>query len=256
VVVEVAPDVTAPVIVPRTEAIVLWPPNHKYHTIRPSDLFHVTDACETRITALAVESDEVAEGSGDGSTSDDAVILCPDTVKLRAERQGGGNGRVYRIAYKATDGAGNSATTQIKVHVPRTRADGAAIDGPGPGYAVNAVCDEGEPGMRVMAAPLGRVTSARDLDNVASSVGLTVRQGKNSEISASFVFERPARARLDIYDVSGRMVHSIEANYEAGPQSVYWNGVSKTGTRAPSGIYLFRLIADGTVYTARTALIR
>ena len=44
-------------------------------------------------------------GLGDGDTCPDA-LLSGDTVLLRAERTGTGNGRVYRVTFSATDGRG------------------------------------------------------------------------------------------------------------------------------------------------------
>lgn len=40
------------------------------------------------------------------------------TVDLRAERAGGGTGRVYAITIRCIDGAGNSATASVEVTVP------------------------------------------------------------------------------------------------------------------------------------------
>ena len=43
----------------------------------------------------------------------------PDVqFKLRAERAGGGDGRVYTIVYTASDGSGNTAVAVATVTVP------------------------------------------------------------------------------------------------------------------------------------------
>ena len=41
--------------------------------------------------------------------------------KLRAERSGTGNGRIYTITYMVTDACGNSTTMQVTVSVPHNQ---------------------------------------------------------------------------------------------------------------------------------------
>ncbi len=87
-----------------------------------------------------VASDEPEEGNGDDDTLDDIVINADcRSVRLRAEREGKGNGRVYAIASKVTDTAGNLATATAKVEVPKSQGSGAAVYD-GPAYSVNGAC--------------------------------------------------------------------------------------------------------------------
>jgi len=50
-------------------------------------------------------------------------------VSLRAERQGPGNGRVYRIAFTASDGQGDSCSGTVAVGVPHDVKDTPVDDG-------------------------------------------------------------------------------------------------------------------------------
>ena len=50
------------------------------------------------------------------------VIVDDFSFKLRAERSGGGSGRVYTITYMVTDDCGNSATASATVTVPKSQA--------------------------------------------------------------------------------------------------------------------------------------
>ncbi|MFX0205574.1 MAG: PKD domain-containing protein, partial [Candidatus Hodarchaeota archaeon] len=139
-------DTTPPEITVIDEPIVLWPPNHKYHTITISDfVISVSDICDpgvdiTSVVITSVSSDEPEEvkGNGDGHTWDDIIILDAQTVRLRAERQGKGNGRVYTINFQVTDRAENVVEGSFRIWVPHDQGKGftAIDDGAGAGYTI------------------------------------------------------------------------------------------------------------------------
>jgi endo-1,4-beta-xylanase len=87
----------------------------------------VTDRCDPSVSfeLVSITSNEAENGQGDGNTTGDiqgAAVGTPDTsFLLRAERSGQGDGRVYTIVYRATDGAGNSGLAAAYVHVPKHR---------------------------------------------------------------------------------------------------------------------------------------
>ena len=115
-------DTTPPVITVSVTPVVLWPPNHQMREINAT--VTVTDVCSAAPTFVltSITVDEPDNGDGDGNTIDDvqeAEFGTPDTrFKLRAERQGNGDGRVYTITYTATDGSGNTAVAVVTVVVP------------------------------------------------------------------------------------------------------------------------------------------
>jgi hypothetical protein len=113
----IPPVVTNLVAVPNK----LWPPNHKMVDVQVRAM--VTDACgpvSWRITR--VTSNESVNGQGDGNTSPDWQITGDHKLKLRAERSGRGNGRVYTITVVSTDAAGNqSAPKTVAVTVPHNQ---------------------------------------------------------------------------------------------------------------------------------------
>ena len=88
-------------------SVTLWPPNHELHTIRPSDCVDVHDACDAEPTVAFTwaTSDEPSNSTGDGNTSEDIEVLGCDSVRLRAERNGQSNGRVYQLGWIAADAA-------------------------------------------------------------------------------------------------------------------------------------------------------
>ena len=71
--------------------------------------------------ALAFDDEEP---TGDGRHSPDAKNLAADTLRLRAERKGDGDGRVYLIVVTATDESGNTAFSCTTVVVPKSLKKG------------------------------------------------------------------------------------------------------------------------------------
>ena len=97
---------------------VLWPPNHKLENVTVN--YNVIDNCPLPANSctLSVTSNEPINGTGDGNTSPDWIILDAHHVQLRAERAGKGNGRVYAIGITCTDSGGNSSHQHLEVSVP------------------------------------------------------------------------------------------------------------------------------------------
>jgi hypothetical protein len=105
-------DTSAPVPGPATASpSSLWPPNHKMVavTVQAS----AQDAC-TAAPSCAIQKVTANEPIDDGAVE----ITGPLSLKLRAERLGGGSGRVYTIEISCRDAAGNAATTTATVTVP------------------------------------------------------------------------------------------------------------------------------------------
>ena len=63
----------------------------------------------------------------EGDASPDAVIQ-GDKVLLRAERAGGGNGRVYNITFDAWDSFGEGCAGNVTVCVPHDRKKSTCVD--------------------------------------------------------------------------------------------------------------------------------
>jgi len=102
----------------------LWPPNHKMVevtvTVDAEDICDPSPVCQI----VDVTSNEPINGPGDGNTEPDWEITGGLTVKLRAERAGGGTGRVYTVHVEYTDASGNTATATVDVTVPHDRGKG------------------------------------------------------------------------------------------------------------------------------------
>jgi hypothetical protein len=116
-----------------------------YRTFSLSDCaVNLTDLCEGELEVdalgpiMSIYSDEPedANGNGDGRTANDIVILGSSDFKLRAERQGGGNGRVYGVTFEVSDAAGHTAEATCYIGVPHDQSGDPPIDnGAGAGYS-------------------------------------------------------------------------------------------------------------------------
>jgi hypothetical protein len=122
-------DNQPPVVRLRANPRYLWPPNHKMHEIEVR--VRVEDRCsdedDLTVELIRARSNEPDNGQGDGNTVND--IQDADTgsddrnVSLRAERAGNGDGRVYTLTYRVTDGGGNETEAEAKVYVPHDASD-------------------------------------------------------------------------------------------------------------------------------------
>jgi hypothetical protein len=93
----------------------LGPPNHKLVPVTLS--YSVSDNCGTPVCSLSVSSNEPINGTGDGDASPDWVIQDSKHVSLRAERRGGGGGRIYTLLVSCQDSAGGVTSKTATVTV-------------------------------------------------------------------------------------------------------------------------------------------
>jgi hypothetical protein len=137
------------------KGLTLWPPNHQYVTVSLAQCAaSARDACSGELPLeqygriTRVTSDEVEDGlgNGDGHTCDDMDVTVGTTsVRLRAERAGTSDGRVYTVHYTVADASGNSRAGSCRVSVPHDQSGTAAVDS-GPKYCAGEGCPAGQDG--------------------------------------------------------------------------------------------------------------
>jgi uncharacterized repeat protein (TIGR01451 family) len=126
------------------KTLVLWTPTHQYQTVKVADLiFGASDGCDPsvnrdKVVISQVTSDEVDSGPGSDTTVNDIVIASDcKSANLRAERDPGGDGRVYTITFRVRNSAGITTTVTSKLKIFNQTF--TVVDS-GPHYTVNGTC--------------------------------------------------------------------------------------------------------------------
>lgn len=134
---EIDTEPSAAPVVTLAGPISLGSPNHKYRPVSVSQLvLSATDDCDGDVAAsLQIEqitSDEPddAPGGADGNTLNDTVVVDCTNLRLRAERNELGNGRVYGITLRARDSEGSAGRAVFAVRAPVESMGPAVEDAP------------------------------------------------------------------------------------------------------------------------------
>jgi thiol-disulfide isomerase/thioredoxin len=77
------------------------------------------------------------------------------------------------------------------------------------------------------------------------------------QVSFSYRLNSPGQVSLNIYDIAGRLVHSlVDEKQNAGAHTVTWNGANEGGQRLASGIYFYKLTAGGYSAVKKITILR
>jgi hypothetical protein len=143
-------DVVPPIVDASAVASCLWPPNHRFVDIGLAA--SASDDCaapgDLALRIISVTSDEATatEPGAGGPVNGPDAIVDGLTVRLRAERSGLSDGRVYRITVKAVDLCGNEGEAVVEVRVPHDQ--GSTSPGRRRGNDVDAPCTAIDSGQR------------------------------------------------------------------------------------------------------------
>jgi len=207
------------------------------------------DGDPVTITVTGVTQDEPIKGPGAGATCPDAVIA-DGQASVRAERSGGGNGRVYVISFTADDGQGGTCDGIVSVCVPHDRVPhtkGAAV------RALSGCQDDGQtfnsletcPGHGPFAFPV-----TESVDAPVEEVQLRHLRMDGTDATLEYLLPHDANVLLSLHDLVGRRVATLEKSFAAaGSHRVSWSTA-----QLPSGVYFYRLRA-GDVWISRSVLI-
>jgi len=250
----VVDDVTEPTIESTEQALTLWSPNHKYETVSLSDFgVSVTDNCadvsvsSILITKVTSDEPEDANSNGDGNTKNDIVIADDfQSVDLRKEREGTGNGRVYTIYVSVSDGNGNIGSASFQVGVPHDKKDTAIDDGAVYEVLGGTVIPAVAPLTNDMVN-VGGGSSETDFslqknsDNEALPEGFELSQNYpnpfNPTTSIRFALPESGYYSLSVYNTLGQEVANlIDGQLSAGSHTVNFDA-----SNLSSGIYIYSI---------------
>jgi hypothetical protein len=77
--------------------------------------------------------------------------------------------------------------------------------------------------------------------------------------STTIPFDTPSsgRVRVEIFDVHGRLVRAlIDQSMPAGAHAITWDGRDDAGNTARSGVYFYRLEANGTTEARKMVILK
>lgn len=102
----------------------------------------------------------------------------------------------------------------------------------------------------------GRLTAVEDTP-VATRLLPPYPNPANPSVAIRFTLGRTGAAAIDVYDLRGARLRTLRASgLGAGVNEMIWNGLDDRGQAAPSGIYMYRLRADGKFDTGKLTLAR
>jgi hypothetical protein len=218
----------------RASVAELWPPDRR---MTPVTIEGVTDPDGDPVT---IEITGVTHDEDGHGLDCPAAEIVGGVARLRAERAGGGNGRVYRVAFTATDGGGASSQGAVTVCVPHDRG-GRAQPCVDDGQSVNALAACG-------ARDRGVTTESA----VAPEPALRAVRSEGGSATVAFSIPREGDVDLGLYDLAGRRIVEIDASRRtAGQHSVAWS----TGGLSP-GVYFYRLRAEGVSLSRPVLIVR
>jgi endo-1,4-beta-xylanase len=116
-------DKTGPILDIKLDKTTLSPVNHKMVPITAAINASDADSGIHSVVLTSITSNEAIQPDDiQNANYNKPISGTTDSFKLRAERLGNGNGRVYTITYTATDKAGNVTTKSVEVSVPRDQS--------------------------------------------------------------------------------------------------------------------------------------
>jgi len=104
-----------------------------------------------------------------------------------------------------------------------------------------------------------RPSAIQEFGQASSAAGkcsLTARLISTHRVSFRYYLTSPGRARLDVFDKTGRQVWTATESWrDPGRYTTDWTGRCNSGKLAPAGIYFCRLVAAGSEETCSFVLL-
>ncbi|NKB67401.1 MAG: T9SS type A sorting domain-containing protein [Candidatus Latescibacteria bacterium] len=111
----------------------------------------------------------------------------------------------------------------------------------------------------VLDYPWGAAKASEGVQAVSqdTQLGANYPNPFNASTVIPFRLQRASRVQLDIYGATGQRVRRlVDEGLEAGGYQIPWDGLDQDGRSVASGVYLYRLQADGRVEARKLILVR
>ena len=113
----------------------------------------------------------------------------------------------------------------------------------------------------VLGVDIFNVCHYTEAGELPLDAGLTLRGNFpnpfNPKTNIAFSLAEPGRVRLEIFDLSGRLVRTlIDAQADAGEHVAEWNGRDANGAPVSSGIYFAKVSANGAAESKKMTLLK
>ncbi|MGH7495609.1 MAG: FlgD immunoglobulin-like domain containing protein [bacterium] len=72
-----------------------------------------------------------------------------------------------------------------------------------------------------------------------------------------YTLPRPGFVELKVFDMLGQEVRALVNDFQqAGFKSVVWDGKNNQAQPVPSGVYIYRIVADGFTQSSKSLLLK
>lgn len=79
----------------------------------------------------------------------------------------------------------------------------------------------------------------------------------NPLTSIEFFVEKPGNVKIDIYDVTGRLIRTLIDTYkETGNHKIMWDGITDSGYKSASGVYFYNFRAGEFTETKKMIILK
>lgn len=114
-------------------------------------------------------------------------------------------------------------------------------------------------GAAIMVDELDQITSVDEPTKLPREFSLTQNYPNpfNAGTQISYNLEKNSRVDLSVYDILGQKIATlVNAEQSTGTHQVTWNGTDEGGHEVASGVYFYKLNADGVSETKRMMLVK
>ena len=168
-----------------------------------------------------------------------------DNYGFYIERRNSGDEEWNQIGF--VKGAGNSSVTNSYKFF-----DGEVVLNNTYQYRLNQVDNDGSMGCNssdIITVKFDKVGTITLQDNYPNPFSSTT--------NIAFNLPAPMNVKLEVLDVYGNVINTIANDNLTATQHVYnWDGRDMSGAKVANGTYIFRLTADGKVFSGKMTLIK